>query len=91
MFPQASRVLGIDLSPHMLAIGKFLIEEVSTPAPGSGSVSGSIQSRTEEEQKPYSDFEWVDRIEEDSRIEFLYSDLSHTELPSGKAPLNYSQ
>ena len=96
MFPQASRILGVDLSPHMLAIGKFLIEEVSTStsASDSSSVSGSTQSTpsssdgtdvTYAKQKQYGDFEWVDRIEEDSRVEFIYSDISHTDLPSGSS------
>eukprot|EP00611_Tribonema_gayanum_P000770 TRINITY_DN10569_c0_g1_i1.p1 TRINITY_DN10569_c0_g1~~TRINITY_DN10569_c0_g1_i1.p1 ORF type:complete len:397 (-),score=115.21 TRINITY_DN10569_c0_g1_i1:112-1260(-) len=26
-FPQASKVIGIDLSPHMISVGKFLLEE----------------------------------------------------------------
>jgi hypothetical protein len=63
MFPQASRVLGVDLSPFMIAIGTFLLEEVST-------------SR--------SDFEWVDTIEEDRRIEFIYDDIANTNIESGE-------
>jgi hypothetical protein len=66
MFPQASRVLGVDLSPFMIAIGTFLLEEVST-------------SR--------SDFEWVDTIEEDRRIEFIYDDIANTGIESGERAL----
>ena len=63
MFPQASKVLGVDLSPFMIAIGTFLLKEVPTSN---------------------MDFEWVDTIEEDPRIEFIYDDIANTNIESGE-------
>jgi hypothetical protein len=72
MFPNASKVIGIDLSPYMLAIGGYLMKEISVPK----------NSMTENGLKN-SDFEWVDVIEEDNRVEFRYDDIAHTDIESG--------
>ena len=72
MFPNASKVIGIDLSPYMLAIGGYLMKEISVPK----------NSITEKGLKN-SDFEWVDVIEEDNRVEFRYDDIANTDIESG--------
>ena len=72
MFPQASKVIGIDLSPYMLAIGGYLLKEISVPK--NGITENGIKK---------SDFEWVDVIEEDNRIEFCYDDIASTDIESG--------
>ena len=72
MFPNASKVIGIDLSPYMLAIGGYLMKEMSVPE----------NSITENGLKN-SDFEWVDVIEEDNWVEFRYDDIANTDIESG--------
>ena len=72
MFPKASKVIGIDLSPYMLAIGGYLLKEISVPKIGSA-----------EYGLKNNDFEWVDVIEEDNRIEFRYDDIANTDIESG--------
>lgn len=80
MFPNASKVIGIDLSPYMLAIGGYLMKEISVPK----------NSITENGLKN-SDFEWVDVIEEDDRVEFRYDDIAHTDIESGISVKSFCQ
>ena len=72
MFPNASKVIGIDLSPYMLAIGGYLMKEISVPK--NSMIENGLKN---------GDFQWVDVIEEDNRIEFRYDDIAHTDIESG--------
>ena len=98
MFPQASDVIGIDLSPYMLAIGTFLLNEVGEEKINKKDDLISFRSNIEDVEvkeeivvesrfmnsNVKSKFEWVDKIEKDERIKFLYGDMAETGIQSGK-------
>ena len=116
MFPTASRIIGIDLSPYMLVIGKFLLEEISEKKErenekdeninvnnvsnsdsindaSNDNIKNNKNNKTNKNNGNNQDrkssgeikrIEWVDKIEEDNRIEFQYGDMADTGLQSGQ-------
>jgi len=69
--PQAASVLGIDLSPHFLAVGRRLLEI----APDVKSDASSVATATTSEGGP-----WVQPLSADDRITLRHADAAHTGL-----------
>lgn len=68
-WPAAASIVGLDLSPHMIAVGSALLElapaATSEEAPSSGA--------------------WVSPIERDARIRLACAEISDTRLPASSA------
>lgn len=64
LYPSAEKVVGIDLSPYMISVGRFLSNELNS-----------------------FNIKWVDDIEPDSRIKYMYGDISNTKFSDNSVSL----
>lgn len=76
-WPQAASILGLDLSPHMIAVGTTLLQLAPTAATPRSAVAAANS-----ESPPAPAGTWVSSIERDPRIRLACAEVSDTRLPA---------
>lgn len=73
-FPEATKIVGIDLSPYFIDVGRTLLKL----APSAIEVDAESAGKRK-------DGGWITTVDSDDRIELLRADIANTSLPSNSA------
>jgi ubiquinone/menaquinone biosynthesis C-methylase UbiE len=76
-YPQATKILGMDLSPYFLEVGKRLLELAPRQRQDDNHDVIQHQLADDDEQRGT----WVSTIQRDDRIEYVWGNAAHTGLP----------